>query len=106
MAAAQQPRTLHEQVSRGERAKAILETDIVVESLKLLKISAYQTWRMTDPKDVQGREFCFHMNTAIERFEEALTKVLTDGMIAAEEIAEQRRESERTAESPLGDHTS
>lgn len=103
--ASPQPRTLHEQASRGERARAILESDIVIESFRLLRISCFETWRATDPKDTAGREWCFTFNAAMDRFEQALTKVMADGMIAAKEIADQRRE-ERSAEVEFGDHAS
>ena len=82
---------LRREVSRGARAKAILEDEIVTEALEAFEAELRADWEGSAPDDTAGREDAYRMLRAAKAFRERLRKVIDDGSVAQAEIEAQER---------------
>jgi hypothetical protein len=82
---------LRREVSRGARAKAILEDEIVTEALEAIEAELRADWEGSAPDDTAGREVAYRMLRAAKAFRERLRKVIDDGSVAQAEIEAQER---------------
>ncbi len=74
------------EVSRGVRAKAIIEDEIVVEALDAIEVELRADWEGSPPLDAAGREEAYRMLGAAKAFRTRLAKVIDDGAVAQAEI--------------------
>jgi hypothetical protein len=82
---------LRGEVSRGIRAKAILEDEIVVEALDAIEAELRGDWEGSRPGDTAAREESYRMLRAAKAFRERLRKVIDDGSVAEAEIEAHER---------------
>lgn len=81
-----------ERASRAERLQA---DDILTEAFKTLEDGYIAAWRATTIDDVSGREKLFLAINVIGKVKDHLTAVISNGKLAAAELEELRRVSER-----------
>jgi signal transduction protein with GAF and PtsI domain len=86
---------LRGEVSRGIRAKAIIEDEIVVEALEAIEAELRSDWEGSRPGDPAGREESYRMLRAAKAFRERLRKVIDDGSVAEAEIEATERARRR-----------
>ncbi|MFI5019862.1 MAG: hypothetical protein ACHQHK_18115 [Dongiales bacterium] len=86
---------LRREVSRGARAKAILEDEIVVEALDAIEAELRADWEGSRPGDAAAREESYRMLRAAKAFRERLRKVIDDGSVAEAEIEAHERARRR-----------
>jgi hypothetical protein len=90
---------LRREANRGQRAKAILEDEIVSEALDAIEVELRTDWEGSRPDDTAGREVSYRMLRAAKAFRERLRKVIDDGSVAQAEI----EANERTLRRKKGD---
>jgi signal transduction protein with GAF and PtsI domain len=82
---------LGREASRGIRAKAILEDEIVTEALDAIEAELRSNWESSRADDSAGREDAYRMLRAARAFRERLRKVIDDGSVAQAEIEANER---------------
>ncbi|HXU58666.1 MAG TPA: hypothetical protein VN710_07940 [Verrucomicrobiae bacterium] len=82
---------LRREASRGMRAKAILEDEIVTEALDAIEAELRANWEGSRTDDAAGREDAYRMLKAAKAFRERLRKVIDDGAVAQAEIEANER---------------
>lgn len=73
-------------VSKGARAKALLNDDIISGALKTLEQSYIDAWLATHPRDQDARERLWTAVQVTRKFRDHLSIVVDDGKIAQAEI--------------------
>jgi hypothetical protein len=86
---------IRREVSRGVRAKAILEDEIVAEALDAIEAELRADWEGSGPDDAAGREAAYRMLRSAKAFRERLRKVIDDGAVAEAEIELNERAERR-----------
>ncbi|SPA24574.1 hypothetical protein CBM2637_A150027 [Cupriavidus taiwanensis] len=79
-------------VARAERARLILDDELVKGALSAMKARIVEAWEQSPVRDVEGREHLHRYLKVIGQFEGALRSHIETGKIAAHEI---RAEEER-----------
>jgi hypothetical protein len=82
---------LRREANRGQRAKAILEDEIVTEALDAIEAELRADWEGSRPDDTAAREVAYRMLRAAKAFRERLRKVIDDGSVAQAEIEAHER---------------
>ncbi len=87
---------LQRDVSRGYQAKALIENEFLSETFQYLKQSYIDAWMAS--KTPEMRESNWHSIHALQRVQDHLTKVLTDGRLAQAQIEQMiKRPARRSA---------
>jgi signal transduction protein with GAF and PtsI domain len=86
---------LRREVSRGVRARVIIEDEIVVEALDAIEAELRADWESSRPGDAAAREESYRMLRAAKAFRERLRKVIDDGSVAEAEIEVHERARRR-----------
>jgi hypothetical protein len=86
---------LRREASRGVRARAILEDEIVVGALDAIEAELRADWESSRPEDAAGREESYRMLRSARAFRERLRKVIDDGSVAHAEIEANERAQRR-----------
>lgn len=73
-------------VSRGARAKALLNDDLVVSSLSQLESDYIAAWKATGARDTDARERLWQAVQVVGKFRDHLGLVVQDGTLAQAEI--------------------
>jgi signal transduction protein with GAF and PtsI domain len=82
---------LQREANRGQRAKAILEDEIVTEALDAIEAGLRAGWEGSRAEDTADREDAYRMLRAAKAFRERLRKVIDDGAVAQAEIEADER---------------
>ena len=77
---------LRTDVERGRRAKALLEDELLQETLEYLDLAYVDGWKKC--RTVELREAAWALTMAVEKFREHLTTVLNNGILADRQIHE------------------
>ena len=77
---------LTKQVSRGQRAKELLEDPLLQDSLKAIRNKLDTEWKNSPLRDVEGREKIFFLVKAIDEFEAMLISEMETGKLASEQL--------------------
>lgn len=77
---------LAEQRARGQRAKALLEDELLVEAFDKIEKVYTVTWRATAPDDIDTRERAYQMLALLGDVKTALREVASTGAVAAETL--------------------
>ncbi len=77
---------LAEERARGERAKRLLEDELLVEAFDKIERVYVATWRATRPDDIEVRERAYLMLLLLGDLRTALTEVANTGAVAAETL--------------------
>lgn len=75
------------EISRGQRAQAILEDPLVGEAFAALERECLAEWRAAPARDVEGRERLWLMLKMAERFKAHFTSLIDSGKLAGERVA-------------------
>jgi hypothetical protein len=86
---------LRREVSRGARARVIIEDEIVVEALDAIEAELRADWEGSRPGDAAAREGSYRMLRAAKAFCARLRKVIDDGSVAEAEIEVHERARRR-----------
>jgi hypothetical protein len=84
--------TPERRIDRADRARSILDDEIVIEALRTIEASYIEAWKATEPRDAQGREMAWMGVKAAQLFRQKLSRLAQDGDIARAEIARQERD--------------
>jgi len=82
---------LHRQVTLGQRARAILTDEIVVEARRLVREDLLTAWEKSKPSDVDGRERTYLALKMFDRVWEVVERTLQDGKVADSQLPENER---------------
>lgn len=80
---------LNKQISRGQRAKELLEDPLLQDSLKAIRNKLDTEWKNSPLRDVEGREKIFFLVKAIDELEAMLISELETGKLASEQLNQQ-----------------
>ncbi|HEY8085440.1 MAG TPA: hypothetical protein VIE69_07540 [Methylophilaceae bacterium] len=89
---------LETRISRGSRAKEILDSDIYLGAFAEIKQEILEQWEQSPARDEQGREKLYLMLAMLAKVQVALTRVMDTGKLAQVELGHQRSQQERQAE--------
>jgi len=89
---------LHNDVNRAERARALLDNDVLVEAFATLERSYLDAWRTTHVDDTAAREKLFLAVNIVAKVRDQLAKVVADGALAQRELKELADQIVRAAE--------
>lgn len=82
-------------VRRGARAEALLNDDLLNESLRKLEADYIAAWRATGARDSDARERLWQAVQIVAKVKDHLTVVVNDGVVAKREIEDIARLGER-----------
>jgi hypothetical protein len=68
--------------ARGQRARAILEDELVAEAFAVLERRAQETWAHSLPADSEGRERAYRELRALQALRAELEAWIRDGKVA------------------------
>jgi len=77
---------LNTAVSRGARANALMNDDLVSGALTQLEADYITAWSQTAPRDTDARERLWHAVQATRKFRDHLRMIVADGKLAQAEI--------------------
>jgi len=77
---------LNKQISRGQKAKELLEEPLLQDSLKAIRNKLDTEWKNSPLRDVEGREKIFFLVKAIDELEAMLISEMETGKLASEQI--------------------
>ena len=80
---------LNKQISRGQKAKELLEEPLLQDSLKAIRNKLDTEWKNSPMRDVEGREKIFFLVKAIDELEAMLISELETGKLASEQLNQQ-----------------
>lgn len=80
---------LRRAITTANRAKAILDDEIVAGALDAIEAELRASWESSDLGDREGREDAYRMFRAARAFRDRLGKAISDGAVARVEIEEQ-----------------
>lgn len=73
-------------MDRAARAKALLDDSLIAEAFTDLEAAYITAWRMSDPRDNDGRERLWIALQIVGKVRTHLQAVIADGTIAAAEL--------------------
>lgn len=73
---------LDKEVSRGQRAAEILDSELYIEAFDTLKARLMQQWADSPARDKEGRESLWVMTKLLENVKGHLTEIMETGKIA------------------------
>lgn len=79
--------------TRGERAKAVLENELVQEAFDAVDRKLFEEWKDSPPRDREGRERLFDAYKAKEQFKSFFTMLIQDGDAAAAILRKREHDS-------------
>jgi hypothetical protein len=79
-------------VSRGQRARAILDDPLVDEAFAAIERECLAEWRRAPARDVEGRERLWLMLKMAERLKAHFVSLVDSGKLAAERVAQLEKE--------------
>jgi hypothetical protein len=82
---------LTREISRGQRAKDILDDELFIESLEILKESYSNAIFQTGPNDELARTKIYLAYQILGKFENHFRSVMETGILAAKQLEELRK---------------
>jgi hypothetical protein len=76
------------EISRGQRAQAILDDPLVGEAFAAIERECLAEWRRAPGRDVEGRERLWLMLKMTERLKAHFVGLIDSGRLAGERIAQ------------------
>lgn len=83
------------EMSRGARAKALLDNELLNEAFTVLEAAYIERWRATHIDDDRGREKLFIAVNVVGKVRAHLSGVVANGHVAAKQLDELARDAER-----------
>ena len=82
---------LHESISRGARAEALLQNELLQEAFSRLEQDYIEAWRISPARDTDGRERLWQAVNIVGKVRDHLVKVVNDGKLAQRHLHELAR---------------
>lgn len=79
---------LNQEQSRGARAKALLENELLTEAFAQLEAAYVERWRQTHIDDERGREKLFIAVNVVGKVKAHLGTIVANGSVAAKQLDE------------------
>lgn len=76
----------HNSISRAERARMIMQDEMLQEALTSIKGEIYAKFQRTKYDETEQRDELWRKTQAINAFESYLERVMTDGLLAQETL--------------------
>ena len=86
---------LHSDITRGARARELLQDELLSEAFKTLEDSYIGLWRQTKPDQTADREKLFIAVNQIGKLRDHLHAVVSNGAIAQAELNKLINDAER-----------
>jgi hypothetical protein len=86
---------VNNEMSRGTRAKALLDNELLNEAFTALEAAYIERWRATHIDDERGREKLFIAVNVVGKVRAHLSAIIANGHIAAKQLDELARDAER-----------
>jgi hypothetical protein len=83
------------EMSRGARAKALLNNELLNDAFTALEAAYVERWRATHIDDERGREKLFIAVNVVGKVRAHLSGVVANGHIAVKQLDELARDAER-----------
>ncbi|WP_424630726.1 hypothetical protein [Bradyrhizobium sp. SYSU BS000235] len=83
------------EMSRGARAKTLLDNELLNEAFTALEAAYIERWRATHIDDERGREQLFIAVNVVGKVRAHLAGVVANGHVAAKQLDELARDAER-----------
>lgn len=78
---------------RGERARQIIEDEVFVSAFAAIEADLTSAWRNSGVADSDAREDAYRMLRALDAVRADLTRVMVDGVMAADEVEQRKRDA-------------
>jgi hypothetical protein len=76
------------EISRGQRAQAILDDPLVGEAFAAIERECLAEWRRAPARDIEGRERLWLMLKMTERLKAHFVSLIDGGRLAGERVAQ------------------
>jgi len=86
---------LHESISRGARAEALLQNDLLQEAFVRLEQDYVEAWRVSPARDTDGRERLWQAVNVVAKVRDHIVKVVNDGKLSQRHLDELTRRTRR-----------
>lgn len=86
---------LRRDAEKANRAKSLLESELLQEAFKTLENAYVGAWRTTSTDNMTGREKLFLAINVVGKVKEHLDLIIRDGKLAAAELSALAEETER-----------
>jgi hypothetical protein len=73
---------LHESISRGARAEALLQNDLLQEAFVRLEQDYIDAWKISPARDTDGRERLWQAVNIVAKVRDHIVKVVNDGKLS------------------------
>jgi hypothetical protein len=83
------------EMSRGARAKALLDNELLDEAFTALEAAYVERWRATHIDDERGREKLFIAVNVVGKVRAHLSTVIANGNVAAKQLDDLARDTQR-----------
>lgn len=77
---------LHCAIDRAAKAKAVLEDGVIADAFTALEAAYIDAWRLSDPRDDDGRERLWQALQIVGKVRSHLQAVIANGSIARAEL--------------------
>lgn len=84
---------LHEQKSRGARANALLQNELLVQAFEGLEITLVEAWKNSTPDQVQRREDAWRSLALLKKLKKSLESHVHNGSVAEKQLIEIKKPS-------------
>lgn len=78
---------LRKDMERAERAKRVLENELVKEAIEVIKTNVRTAWESSKANDKEGREEAWKMLKVVNEFERHFVNLVTSGKMAEKELS-------------------
>jgi hypothetical protein len=89
---------LHRDIARGNRARAIIDDELLVEAFARLDADYVAAWRATAARDTYARERLWQATQIVGKVRGHLTAVLSNGKLAQRQLDELAARTQRTVD--------
>jgi hypothetical protein len=84
---------LRDALQRGDRAKLLLQNELLIEAFEKLENKIMEEWKATDPEDKERREDAWRSLKLLQTLQGQFRRIVTTGEAASKELVRIRKES-------------
>lgn len=82
---------LERDIQRGERARLLLQDELLVEAFQLIEQDLIQKWQTSPVRDREARETLYLSQVLLQRLQKQLTHVVETGQVAKATLLERAK---------------
>jgi hypothetical protein len=86
---------LHESITRGARAEALLQNELLQEAFTRLEQDYIDAWKISPARDTDGRERLWQAVNIVAKVRDHIVKVVNDGKLSQRHLNELARGARR-----------